>query len=88
MSYKKGALWENFLVVERLKYLHQEAWRPNRKHQGAEIDYIVECDGRLSAYEFKWQNKLARLPTAFAEDRSGSDLAGVHRDNFEDFIGG
>jgi hypothetical protein len=87
----KGALWENFLVVERLKYLQQAGLRPNRyfwrTHQDAEIDYLEERDGRLSAYEFKWQDKPARLPAAFANAYPGSDFTVVHRDNFENFIG-
>lgn len=87
----KGGLWENFLIVERLKHLQQRAWRPNRyfwrTHQDAEIDYIEERDGRLGAYEFKWQDKPARLPSAFANAYPGSDFTVVHRDNFEDFIG-
>jgi predicted AAA+ superfamily ATPase len=87
----KGALWENFLVVERLKYLQQAGLRPNRyfwrTHQDAEIDYLEERDGRLSAFEFKWQDKPARLPAAFANAYPGSDFTVVHRDNFEDFIG-
>ncbi|NUQ22335.1 MAG: ATP-binding protein [Saprospiraceae bacterium] len=87
----KGALWENFLVVERLKRLQQLTLRSNRyfwrTYQDAEIDYIEERDGRLSAYEFKWQNKPARLPVAFANAYPGCDFTVVHRDNFEDFIG-
>lgn len=87
----KGALWENFLVVERLKYLQRETWRPNRyfwrTHQDAEIDYLEERNGRLSAFEFKWQEKPARLPAAFAKAYPESDFTVVHRDNFEDFIG-
>ncbi|MBK8703287.1 MAG: ATP-binding protein [Saprospiraceae bacterium] len=74
----KGALWENFLVVERLKRLQQLTLRSNRyfwrTYQDAEIDYIEERDGRLSAYEFKWQNKPARLPVAFANAYPGAIL--------------
>ena len=53
-----GMLWENFIIAERMKYLHYSRqfcstwfWRT---HQQQEIDYIEETSGRLTAYEFKW----------------------------------
>ncbi len=56
-----GALWENFMFMERLKkrsYLNIPAncyfWRTwNRK----EIDLIEEREGKLFGYEFKWSPK-------------------------------
>lgn len=87
----KGALWENFLIVERLKYLQQTGRRPNRyfwrTHHDAEIDYIEEQDGQLAAYEFKWQDKAVRLPQAFEKAYPGSPFSVIHQDNFETFIG-
>jgi hypothetical protein len=88
----KGALWENFLVAERLKRLQALGWRPNRyfwrTQQQAEIDYVEERDGLLNAFEFKWQDKAARLPLAFANAYPGSAFEVVNRENFEGFIGG
>jgi predicted AAA+ superfamily ATPase len=88
----KGALWENFLVVERLKYLQEKGLRPNRyfwrTHQDVELDYIEERDGQLSAFEFKWQHKQVGLPKAFATAYPGSVFSLVHQGNFEGFIGG
>ena len=88
----KGALWENFLVVERLKRLQALGWRPNRyfwrTQQQVEIDYVEEREGQLSAFEFKWQDKSARMPLAFANAYPGSVFKVVHRDNFEDFVDG
>jgi predicted AAA+ superfamily ATPase len=87
----KGALWENFLVVERLKYLQEKGLRPNRyfwrTHQDVELDYIEERDGQLSAFEFKWQHKQVALPKAFATAYPGSVFSLVHQGNFEGFIG-
>ena len=51
-------------------------------------DYLEEREGQLSAFEFKWQLKPARMPTAFAKAYPGSNFSLVSRDNFEDFIGG
>lgn len=91
MRSDKGALWENFLVVERLKHLQARGWRPNRyfwrTQQQAEIDYLEERDGLLSAFEFKWQDKNARAPAAFVGAYPNSTFSVVHRENFETFVG-
>ena len=59
-----GALWENFLIAERKKWLAYNFSYANtyfwRTHTGAEIDYIEEKDGRLHGYEFKWNTKKYR----------------------------
>lgn len=56
-----GALWENYLVSERMKlrsYQRQHGghyfWRT---HTQAELDYVEEYDGQLHAFEFKWNPK-------------------------------
>jgi hypothetical protein len=60
-----GKLWENFLVVERIKkqsyhqiYANNYFWRTwNQK----EIDRVEERDGKLFGYEFKWKSKPQQL---------------------------
>lgn len=56
-----GALWENFLVIERLKkqayesiYSNNFFWRTWEKH---EIDWVEMRNGKLFGFEFKWSNK-------------------------------
>lgn len=66
-----GALWENFLIAERVKRLaYDKLWRNSwfwRTTSQQEIDYIEEGDGQLYAYEMKWSPKAkAKLPTSFA----------------------
>lgn len=86
----KGGLWENFLVVERLKWLQSKQMRPNRHFwrtlEQAEIDYLEDIDGQLSAFEFKWADRLAKVPIAFARGYPGSTFEVIHRQNFEGFI--
>lgn len=69
----KGALWENFFIVERLKYNHYADrlvnmyfWRTSDKQ---EIDYIEECNGELHLFEMKWNEKKqqVKLPNQFFE---------------------
>ncbi len=54
-----GALWENFCVMERIKFWHNQNERINayfwRTHDQQEIDYLEEKDGALRGFEFKWQ---------------------------------
>lgn len=64
-----GALFENCMIVERLKHLvnsgtvlpNQFFWRTVDQK---EIDYVEEAEGTLAAYEFKWSGG-AKPPQAF-----------------------
>lgn len=86
-----GALWENFLISERLKQNHYLLQWTNswfwRTKQQVEIDYIEEQNGQLSAYEFKWSQKFKyRLPKAFSEAYQDAIFKVIHKDNVEEFL--
>lgn len=86
-----GALWENFLIGERLKQLHYHRHTTNRffwrTHAQQEIDYIEERNGRFLAVEFKWSpNQKARIPKPFINAYPNSDTLIVTPDNFEEFL--
>lgn len=87
----KGALWENFLISERLKRNHYAARYPNmyfwRTTDQAEIDYIEEEDGVLNAYEFKWKSQKSRFPVSFLEAYPEHATTLITRENFEAFVG-
>jgi hypothetical protein len=85
-----GSLWENFLLVERMKrnqycnhYVHSYFWRTTQQQ---EIDYIEEIDGKMYAFEFKWGKKKKKFPTTFLEAYKVEDRVVVDRDNYTDFI--
>ena len=86
-----GALWENFLMSERKKYLeyHQKwanTWYWRTKEQ-AEIDYLEEEGGMLSAYEFKWNASAKyKTPKLFLSTYPGSSFKVIHPGNMEEFI--
>lgn len=87
-----GALWENFLVSERMKYINYNFHYCNRyfwrTHAQQEIDYVEDKDGLLSAFEFKWNPKAkAKLPKAFSTAYPNSEFKTIHRDNFYSFLG-
>ena len=90
MRFDKGALWENFLVSERLKansyagrFVNSYFWRT---HDQAEIDYIEEYDGILHAYEFKWKTQKVKFPNSFLQAYPNHQTHLIHRDGFEDFV--
>ncbi len=86
----RGAIWENFLIVERMKYLQLSQKRPNRyfwrTHDQQEVDYIEEADGKMLGYEFKWKTKQKRIPPAFIKAYPSSQLDWIDTHNFESFI--
>ncbi len=86
-----GALWENFIISERKKYLsyHQiyantYFWRTKAQQ---EIDYIEEIDGKIYAYEFKWnKNTKTKIPKTFLNTYPDAVVKIITPDNFEEFI--
>lgn len=86
-----GAMWENFCVVERLKYnlVHQPFanlyfWRT---YDGAEIDLVEEINGNLNLFEFKWSNKTrAGFPKSFEEIYQISSKNVITKQNINDLI--
>lgn len=87
----KGALWENFLVSERVKFLNNHLLDTNiyfwRTTQQQEIDYIEERDGKISAYEFKWNAKSKKkIPQTFLKAYPGADTELLNPENYLDFL--
>lgn len=86
-----GALWENFLVSERIKHLHYSGkwvnyWYWRTKEQ-KEIDFLEEFDGKIRAYEFKWNPKTkVKQPRQFLQAYEKSEFNVIHRDNFDVFL--
>ena len=86
-----GALFENFMVSERLKlkeyngnYANSWFWRTTAQQ---ELDYLEEKDGQLDAYEFKWSpRRRASLPQSFRNAYPQARFTVVTRDNIEDFL--
>ena len=87
----QGALWENFLVSERQKYLHFHEIYANRyfwrTKQQQEIDYLEERDGRLYAYEFKWKDRQkTSFPKTFQNTYPDSFTQVVTPENYTDWL--
>ncbi|RCR66928.1 ATP-binding protein [Larkinella punicea] len=86
-----GALWENYVISERMKFLHyqdldatQYFWRTTQQQ---EIDLIEDYGERLEAYEFKWNKRdKVRFPQTFTENYAGSGTSVISPENVEEFL--
>ena len=85
-----GELWENFIVMERLKkqiYHHIHAnnyfWRTWDQQ---EIDFVEEREGQLFGYEIKWKSQKVKVPKDWISTYSNAQFLIVDRENYLDFI--
>jgi uncharacterized protein len=86
-----GQLWENWFVSERLKFLRNSGndalryfWRTLAQQ---EVDYIEDRDGKLSAYECKWnQGRSGKLTRAFTTNYPEAETYLIHPGNFESHL--
>ncbi|MGL5890166.1 MAG: ATP-binding protein [Bacteroidia bacterium] len=86
----KGALWENFLISERIKnnsYQNSLAqsyfWRTLQQQ---EIDYVEELDGKITAFEIKWNTKAkVKTPKIFNETYNAKTEI-INQENFRNFV--
>ncbi|GAA3627828.1 ATP-binding protein [Flavivirga jejuensis] len=84
-----GALWENFLISERLKqntYKNTNAkmyfWRTKQQQ---EVDLVEEKNGIITGFEFKWNaKKKLRLPKTFVNEYQANEFI-IDRANFRKF---
>jgi len=86
-----GALWENFLIIERMKRNEYQQISSNnyfwRNYSQQEIDYIEEFGGVLNCYEFKWNDrKKAKLPNSFAAAYPNHTFQVINQDNWLEFV--
>jgi uncharacterized protein len=87
-----GALWENFIISERLKANQTAGRRVNsyfwRTTQQQEIDYVEEADGQFGIFEIKWNPKKGntKFPAVFAEAYDVKEKTVVTPDNWLDFL--
>jgi len=86
-----GALWENFLVAERMK---MKAWKDVtsksyfwRNKQQREVDYIEEQYSELTAYEMKWNTqKNHKVTLAFTNAYPSAKTEIITPLNFKGFV--
>lgn len=87
---ERGALWENFIISERMKRSLNQKMGLNfyfwRTYNNQEIDLIEENGQSINAFEIKSGKKEPRMPRPFAEGYPEAQFAYINRDNYLDFI--
>lgn len=85
-----GAMWENFCILERLKFNSAKKLLPNvyfwRTYDQKEIDYIEEEGGKFNVFEFKWKKASCKFPKEFGETYPGSKFRIINKDNLWDLL--
>jgi len=84
-----GALWENFIIAERRKYLLYNQknfscyfWRT---FSGTEIDYVEEIKAAYFAYEIKTGKAKTTIPLSWSGNY-GSNFQVINKENYLEFI--
>jgi len=85
-----GMLWENYIIMERIKkqeYLGLSAnnyfWRT---YDQREIDFVEERGGKLYGYEIKWKKDTGKPAKAWLEGYKNASYEVINRDNYFTFI--
>lgn len=86
-----GVLWENFMVMERQKFLTYSGRRVPlyfwRTYSQQEIDWVEERDGNLFGYECKWSSKKRpRVPEEWKKNYPQAEFRPVTPENGYDLI--
>ncbi|OGK64671.1 hypothetical protein A2313_02520 [Candidatus Roizmanbacteria bacterium RIFOXYB2_FULL_41_10] len=85
-----GALWENFVIAERIKlnqaqrqFSNSFFWRTWTKQ---EIDYLEEKEGKLWAYEIKWQKFQKTPPKLWLDTYPQASFQVINQENYWSFL--
>lgn len=85
-----GALWENFLFIERMKLFRNNQLRGNhyfwRLHTGAELDMVEHTENRISGFEFKFRSKKAKAPESWVKTYPEASFELINTENYLPFV--
>ena len=86
-----GALWENFMISERMKknsydnpYAKSFFWRTASQQ---EIDYIEENNSEITAFELKWNEKRKEKQVKSFTNAYQKEVRTINPSNFREFLG-
>ena len=85
-----GALWENYMISERLKYQEYKRISSNnyfwRTYEQQGIDWVEERDGSLFGYEFKWKEEKVKIPTQWKSAYPDASFELININNFSEWL--
>jgi predicted AAA+ superfamily ATPase len=88
----QGQLWENFVMVERLKFRSYQEVFANmyfwRTYHSGEIDLVEDRDGILYGYEIKWSENKDKItaPALWSDTYENSTFSVITPKNYLEFI--
>jgi len=85
-----GALWENYMISERLKYQEYRRISSNnyfwRTYEQQKIDWVEERDVSLFGYEFKWKEEKVKIPTQWKSAYPDASFELININNFSEWL--
>jgi predicted AAA+ superfamily ATPase len=85
-----GALWENYLIGERVKKnLNEIAGKELyfwRTYDEQEVDLLEVSGDTIAAFEFKWGDKIPNAPPSFSAAYPQATYQVVNRNSYLEFI--
>ena len=85
-----GQLWESFVISERIKRKHFHLLNINhyfwRTYDQQEVDLLEIQNQQISAFECKWSEKAAKIPTALAKAYPNAEFFEINKTNFIRFV--
>ena len=85
-----GDLWENFVVMERIKFLSYHRLPEGlyfwKRYSGAEIDLVEQRDGMLHGTEIKWKKRKKSPPKSWTETYPNSTFRTINKENIFDLL--
>ncbi len=86
-----GQLWENFMVMERVKHLTYTSEIANlyfwRTYSQQEIDLVEERGNQLSGLEFKWSpRKIIKPPSEWIKAYEGAEYTVITPENYQKLV--
>lgn len=92
----KGGLWENFVIMERIKYNASRKYYCNyyfyRGTNGSEVDLVEERDGKICCFEVKYASDKVSIGVRNAVKEMGAALSDfpdfhiINKGNFLSFV--
>ncbi len=85
-----GQLWENYAIVERLKFQQYSRMSVNnyfwRTYDRQEIDWVEEREGKLYGYEMKWGQKKIKMSATWKNAYPESEFEVITPENYRGWI--
>lgn len=85
-----GALWENYMISERLKFQEYKRLVSNnyfwRTYDQQEIDWVEERDGSLFGFEFKWKKEKVKTPSQWKIAYPEASFEIINQENFTTWL--